>query len=55
MVDELDYLNFDARGADLLYKIFNRRYQRDSTIVTTNRLCGAPHKRFRAERIVMHS
>lgn len=30
------YLNFDARGADLLYQVFNRRHQRSSTIVTTN-------------------
>jgi len=36
LVDELGYLSFDARGADLLYQIFNRRYQRSSTIVTTN-------------------
>lgn len=34
--DELGYLSFDARGADLLYQVFNRRYQRASTIVTTN-------------------
>jgi len=36
VVDELGYLSFDARGADLLYQVFNRRYQRASTIVTTN-------------------
>ena len=30
------HLSFDARGADLLYQVFNRRYQRGSTIVTTN-------------------
>jgi DNA replication protein DnaC len=36
LVDELGYLQFDARGADLLYQVFNRRYQRGSTIVTTN-------------------
>jgi DNA replication protein DnaC len=36
LVDELGYLNFDARGADLLYQVFNRRYQRASTVVTTN-------------------
>ncbi|MCM2334174.1 MAG: ATP-binding protein [Anaeromyxobacteraceae bacterium] len=35
-MDELGYLSFDARGADLLYQVFNRRYQRGSTIVTTN-------------------
>jgi DNA replication protein DnaC len=36
LIDELGYLSFDARGADLLYQVFNRRYQRASTIVTTN-------------------
>lgn len=36
VIDELGYLSFDARGADLLYQVFNRRYQRAATIVTTN-------------------
>ncbi len=36
LVDELGYLSFDTRGADLLYQVFNRRYQRAATIVTTN-------------------
>lgn len=36
LVDELGYLSFDARGADLLYQVFKKRYQRASTIVTTN-------------------
>lgn len=36
LIDELGYLSFDARGADLLYQVFNKRYQRTSTIVTTN-------------------
>ena len=36
LIDELGYLSFDSRGADLLYQVFNRRYQRSSTIVTTN-------------------
>lgn len=36
IVDELGYLSFDSRGADLLYQVLNRRYQRASTIVTTN-------------------
>lgn len=31
LVDELGYLSFDARGADLLYQVFNRRYQRAAT------------------------
>lgn len=36
LIDELGYLSFDSRGADLLYQVFNKRYQRVSTIVTTN-------------------
>lgn len=36
LLDELGYLSFDARGADLLYQVLNRRYQRSSTVVTTN-------------------
>jgi DNA replication protein DnaC len=36
LLDELGYLSFDARGADLLYQVFSRRYQRSATIVTTN-------------------
>ncbi|WXH28015.1 Insertion sequence IS5376 putative ATP-binding protein [Myxococcus stipitatus] len=36
LIDELGYLSFDARGADLLYQVFNKHYQRASTIVTTN-------------------
>ena len=36
LIDELGYLGFDARGADLLYQVINRRYQRGSTIITTN-------------------
>lgn len=36
IIDELGYLSFDARGADLLYQVINRRYQRVSTIITTN-------------------
>jgi DNA replication protein DnaC len=36
LIDELGYLSFDARGADLLYQVINRRYQRASTVITTN-------------------
>lgn len=36
IVDELGYLSFDSRGADLLYQVFNKRYQRAATMVTTN-------------------
>lgn len=36
LIDELGYLSFDSRGADLLYQVINKRYLRAATIVTTN-------------------
>ncbi len=37
-IDEVGYLSFDDRAADLLYEVINRRYERRSLIVTTNRV-----------------
>jgi DNA replication protein DnaC len=36
-VDEVGYLSFDDRAADLLYEVINCRYERKPLIVTTNR------------------
>ena len=36
-LDEVGYLSFDDKAADLLYEVINRRYERKSVIVTTNR------------------
>jgi DNA replication protein DnaC len=36
-VDELGYLAYDNHAADLLYEVINRRYERRSVVVTTNR------------------
>jgi DNA replication protein DnaC len=36
-VDEIGYLSFDDKSADLLYEVINRRYERRSVILTTNR------------------
>lgn len=36
IVDELGYLEVGKRGADLLFQLVSRRYERRSTIVTTN-------------------
>ena len=36
-VDEVGYLSFDDKSADLLYEVINRRYERKSVILTTNR------------------
>ena len=36
-VDEVGYLAFDDKAADLLYEVINRRYERKPLILTTNR------------------
>jgi DNA replication protein DnaC len=36
-IDELAYLSYDDNAADLLYEIINRRYERRSVVITTNR------------------
>jgi len=37
VIDEVGYLSYSNRHADLLFEIINRRYEKNSTIVTTNR------------------
>ena len=37
VIDELAYLSFDDNAADLLYEVVNRRYERRSILITTNR------------------
>jgi DNA replication protein DnaC len=36
VVDEVGYLSFDARNADLLFQVVSRRYERKSLVLTTN-------------------
>ena len=36
-IDEVGYLSFDDKAADLLYEVINRRYERKPVMVTTNR------------------
>jgi len=38
VIDELAYLSFDDNAADLLYEVVNRRYEKRSIVITTNRL-----------------
>jgi DNA replication protein DnaC len=40
VIDELGYLSYDNRYADLLYEVINGRYMKSSTIVTTNKPFG---------------
>jgi DNA replication protein DnaC len=37
VIDELGYLSYGTRHADLLFEIVNRRYEQRATIVTTNK------------------
>ena len=37
-IDELDYLPIDKFGADCLFQILSHRYERGSTLITTNRV-----------------
>ncbi len=36
-IDEVGYLSFDDKAADLLYEVINRRYEHRSVVITTNR------------------
>ena len=46
LLDELGYLPIDPHGADLLFQVINRRYERGSIVLTTNR----PFKQWAANR-----
>jgi DNA replication protein DnaC len=35
-IDEVGYLSYDSRAADLLFQVVSRRYEQKSTIITTN-------------------
>jgi len=38
VIDEVGYMNYDASYADLLYEVISERYQKKSTVVTTNKV-----------------
>ena len=37
-IDEVGYLSYDQRAADLLFQVVSRRYEKKSIIITTNRI-----------------
>jgi len=37
LIDEIGYLSYDSRHADLLYEVISRRYELKATIITTNK------------------
>ena len=52
VIDEVGYLSYSNRHADLMFELISRRYQNKSTLVTTNRTVrrmarGVPQRRLR--------
>lgn len=45
-VDEVGYLSYSNRHADLLFELTNRRYEKKSTLITTNRPFAEWHEVF---------
>lgn len=36
VIDEIGYLPIDRQGANLFFQLINKRYEKNSTIITTN-------------------
>ena len=45
-IDEVGYLSYSNRHADLLFELTNRRYEKKSTVITTNRAFAEWHEVF---------
>ena len=46
VIDEVGYLSYSNRAADLLFELTNRRYEKKSTLVTTNKPFAEWHEVF---------
>jgi DNA replication protein DnaC len=55
IIDDLGMRKLPHTAAEDLLEVIMRRYERASTLLTSNLLCGAPHNRFNAERLVMRA
>ena len=55
IIDDFGMRKLPQTAAEDLLEIVMRRYERASTLLTSNLLCGAPHKRFNAESIFMRT
>ncbi|MBV8818092.1 MAG: ATP-binding protein [Acidobacteriaceae bacterium] len=55
IIDDFGMRKLPHTAAEDLLEIIMRRYERFSTLLTSNRLCGAPHNRFNAESVFMRT
>jgi DNA replication protein DnaC len=55
LIDELGFIEIDPVQVGLFFTLMHKRHKKKCTLITSNLLCGAPHKRFNAEYIVMRS
>jgi DNA replication protein DnaC len=55
IIDDFGMRKLPLTAAEDLLEIVMRRYERASTLLTSNRLCGAPHNKFNAESIFMRT
>jgi DNA replication protein DnaC len=49
VIEDLGMKRLGPTAAEDLLEIFVRRHEAASTLITTNRLCGAPHNKFRTK------
>ena len=46
IIDEIGYLNLDSQSANLFFQLISRRYEKKSTIITTNKVLNKWHEIF---------
>ncbi len=46
IIDEMGFLPIDSDGANMLFQLINKRYEKHSTIITTNKPFGKWHEIF---------
>jgi DNA replication protein DnaC len=46
IIDEIGYLPFDVEGANMLFQLINNRYEKNTTIITTNKALSKWHEIF---------
>ena len=46
IIDEMGFLPIDGEGANILFQLINKRYEKHSTIITTNKPFGKWHEIF---------